>query len=215
MDLFYISPHLYISFLLIAGTLAFSPGPNALLMVKYGSGHSLKEGIFVLSGIITALITYAILFTLGFYVVISKYPNIISFIYIIGSFYLIYLGSKSIYNFFIKQKYLINESCKTDIVHSLHLCFITGYITAISSPNIILNYSAIVPHFVNYSHNPLPQILILLITHIFLAFISMNIYFILSKKAKIYFKKYAYIQVYISNIFLILIGLYVLFKNLF
>ena len=214
MNLFYISPDLYLSFLLIASTLAFSPGPNALLMVKYGSGHSLKEGISVLSGIISALITYGILFTLGFYIVLSKYPGIIKLIYILGSLYIIYLGSKGIYNF-VKNKSKITENSTIEIVHSFKLCFITGYLTAISSPNIIINYSAIVPHFVNYSLKPLPQIIVLIFTHIFLAFISMCLYFFLSNKAKTYFKKYVYIQVYISNIILILMGLVILFKKLF
>ncbi|MES2614874.1 MAG: LysE family translocator [Bdellovibrionota bacterium] len=205
--------HLYASFCILILIISFTPGPNVLLMVKYGMEHRLKEAIFPIPGIVLALLFYALIVSLGLVEILTKYPSVYKIICLVGACYLIYMGSSGLYKLYKNR----GKPCSVDVVLKNHKCrrklFTSGFLCAITNPKMVIIYLVLLPQFVDHNFKALPQFLILSLTHILAVVASMSLYCFLANKAQNYIKKYAKIQVAFTNLILIALGVFVLIEN--
>ncbi len=203
--------HLYMSFCVFAVILAFTPGPNVLLMVKYGLEYKLKEAFFSIPGIALALLTYAIIVSIGLSRVLTKYPASYDFIRIAGACYLIYMG---ISGFYKQYKSILSPTCREKSVEDRRCrlkLFSSGYFCALTNPKILVMYLAFFPQFIDHSRKPFPQFCFLGITHVIIVMLSMTTYCTLAHKSRKYINKYAKIQYVFTNSILLILGLFLLF----
>ena len=93
---------MYYLFFMTVFLLAFSPGPNVVLMINNGLRYQLKDAIFAIFGILSGLIIFAIISSFTVQGVFKFSASFYKYLKVIGAFYLIYLGIK---NIFSKDKY--------------------------------------------------------------------------------------------------------------
>lgn len=204
--------HVYFSFLCLLLVLAYTPGPNVLLMIKNGLQYQVKDAIFSIPGILLAILSYALIVALGLSEILIKYPLLYHSIKNLGSIYLILIGT-----FGLKNLYLSNQKrkfAKEDEVvckgNRLKL-FVSGYICAITNPKIFVMYLAFFPQFINPNQNPTPQFLILGFSHIMITTSSMTFYCLLANKAQYFIKKHSKLQLTCTNVILVLFGTLLIF----
>ncbi len=203
---------LYTSFCFLAALISFTPGPNVLLMIKYGLEYKLKEAVFPIPGIALALLTYAVLVALGLSKILSKYPQLFHIIHILGACYLISIGLLGLFKQ-LRHKIIQLPSLQNQKACRLKL-FSSGYICALTNPKILILYLILIPQFIDKSLNALPQFLFLGLTHILLVILSMTTYCILANQCQSYLKKYSRIQSIITHLILIGLGFFLILKSL-
>jgi homoserine/homoserine lactone efflux protein len=208
-----INSHLYTSFCLLILILSFTPGPNVLLMVKYGLEYRFKHAIMPMPGIALALLTYVVLVSLGLSKVLSHYPNLYQVIRIAGACYLIYMGVSGFYKK-VKNRWAPCAALSEQLPHKGRLkLFTSGYLCALTNPKILAIYLAFLPQFIDHSLRAFPQFLCLGLTHVFIVMTSMTTYCALANKSQTLIKKYSNIQTSITNAILIGLGLFLLMEK--
>lgn len=73
-----------------------SPGPDMMLVLKYGSLSAKRAGWYCVAGIISGLAVHMLLGLFGISLLISNHPMIFNLVRWCGAGYLIYLGIKSL-----------------------------------------------------------------------------------------------------------------------
>jgi len=73
---------------------AASPGPTFVIVSSYSIGESRRRGLLVVSGVLLADLTWAVLAASGLGVLVLRYPAIYTVLQIAGAAYLIWLGAK-------------------------------------------------------------------------------------------------------------------------
>jgi threonine/homoserine/homoserine lactone efflux protein len=134
----------YLSILLIA---TISPGPSMLLAINHGACHGIKKTIFSglgnsLGNLIMALVSIA-----GLGALLLASGILFNIIKWIGILYLIYIGTKLIFEPVktdASEKNNFSQSSKT-----LQRLFIDGFVIAIGNPKGILFFTALFPQFIN------------------------------------------------------------------
>jgi len=73
---------------------AASPGPTFVIVSSYSIGESRRRGLLVVSGVLLADLTWAVLAASGLGVLVLRYPAIYTVLQIAGAAYLAWLGAK-------------------------------------------------------------------------------------------------------------------------
>ncbi len=73
---------------------AASPGPTFVIVSRYSIGESRRRGLLVVSGVLLADLTWAVLAASGLGVLVLRYPAIYTVLQIAGAAYLTWLGGK-------------------------------------------------------------------------------------------------------------------------
>ncbi len=81
-----------ISFFALSFLLAITPGPSVMYVVTYSLRYGAKAGIISTLGINSGSIIAILLAGFGLSYIVDVYPNAITLIQIIGSFYITYLA---------------------------------------------------------------------------------------------------------------------------
>ena len=166
-------------------------------------------------GIALALLTYALLVSLGLAKVINKFPNLYQAIHLSGACYLIYMGLTGLYKL-SKTKFKPNPCAHTfeapEKKCRLKL-FTSGYLCALTNPKILIIYLTLLPQFVDHTLKAFPQLICLGLTHVLIVMASMTTYCILANKSQVFIKKYSKIQISLTNSILIALGSFLLFDK--
>ena len=120
--------------------LTLSPGPDILFLVSTTLNKNLNNAIVTTFGLCTGILihTTGTAFGLGYF--ISKFPELLRLIKLIGCLYLFYLS----YLYFPKKKYkIINDN-----INILTRPFTQGLIMNLSNPKIILFFIGFFPQFI-------------------------------------------------------------------
>jgi len=202
--------HLYLSFVVLISILAFTPGPNVFLMIKYGLEHHVKDALFTVPGICLGLLTYTLLVAVGLAQLIVLHPVFYDFIRIAGAFYLVYMGASGLYKIYFSKdsKDLNKDPCSNKKFRSS--LFVSGYLCALTNPKVIVIYLVFFSQFVDRKKDLFVQFITLGVTHVFIVACSMIFYCILANKAQKFVKKYSRIQMSVTNVILISLGVFLL-----
>ena len=144
--------HVVASMVLLAGVhfgAMLSPGPTALIVLRYSSLNRLQSTTPLILGIVAATLTNTALTLFGVAALILASEKLASALALLGSLYLLYLGSKNI--FIGYQKFVMNESTLEEIKKngsnvyktSFTASFMDGYLVNLLNPKIAVFYVSV------------------------------------------------------------------------
>ncbi|KAB8028576.1 LysE family translocator [Fluviispira multicolorata] len=171
--------NIYLVFTWTVLLLAYSPGPNVVLMINNGLKYKLNNALFAVPGTALALLFFAAItvFCVGGILTIS--PNFFLVLKIIGALYLFYLGIKS---FMSKGK--VNFAVGAAVVEkSKKSLFSEAFLCCITNPKVLFIYVALIPQFITHNDSAFLQLINLCIIQIIVTCVSMLTYLLVARKA--------------------------------
>ena len=193
----------YFLFLQIILFLFITPGPPRVVIVSHTLTHGIKKSVWTAFGDISANFCQGILVVFFIGTFLSDNPNILQTLKWAGILYIIYLA----YDTYTSKIKLINSGNKN--LKSVFSFYRDGFLVAGLSPKSIIFFGTIFTSFIDFTSNYTAQFLILIITYIFLDFLTLMIYAFAANKVSIWLKDNPKILNTISACVLIIIAVYV------
>lgn len=177
-----------LTFATISLLLVISPGPNGVLFLKTVPLHGTRNAMSSLYGICTATYAQGALSFFGLSALVLSSARLFMFIKIVGALYLLYLGVKSLYSVFKKEKELkdvLDTSIKKEKQVTHKFSFMEGFLTQILNPKGSMFYLAALPQLIDFRSAQTTDIFVLVSIHAFAIFIWFTCFiFLLGKGAK-------------------------------
>tara|TARA_A200000113_G_scaffold225847_1_gene248291 strand:+ start:2653 stop:3258 length:606 start_codon:yes stop_codon:yes gene_type:complete len=198
-----VSSSVVIELIILQISVAFSPGLIIALIVNESVQKSRKNGLQVAGGAATGAIFITIITAGVVTFVFNLIPQILTIIYIVGIFYIIYKGVDTIRS---------NVETKSKVINSGS--FNAGMKLNLINPKMWVFYLSVLPIFVTEGGNVFAQLIYLGVVTIFVNLIAdvsyafMSSYFFQTSSLKT--KKLVNT---ISGICLVLIGIYLFFSR--
>ena len=198
----------YFLFLQIAFFLTITPGTPRVVIVTYAINYGLKRSVITAIGEVSANTLQMVLIAFGMGTLISVYPDILNYLRWVGILYLLYIA----FDLFKSSKDLdFNKSFSTKSNLSL---FRDGFLVAFLSPKAWVFFAAIFPQFLNLEGDFIIQLIILIISWIFLDFLTLMLYGFTAKKIVSWFKTNPKTINTISACALVVIAIIIAFTNI-
>ncbi|PMR74626.1 LysE family translocator [Billgrantia endophytica] len=163
----------WVTFLTLAVAATLSPGPAVLLAVRNGAQIGFKRSLSGITGNVCAMLTYALLATIGVAVVFSAFPMFAFWAQVLGGGYLIFLGLKLLLS---RREVNAQASDLAANATKRGRLFAEAYLVGLSNPKALLFYSALFPQFVKPGELILIQSTSLALTFAFCSFTALCIY---------------------------------------
>ena len=177
-----------LTFTTISILLVISPGPNGVLFLKTVPAYGKKNAMSNLLGIFSATYVHGALSFFGLSAIVLSSANLFMLIKIIGALYLLFLGVKSLYSVFKKEKSLndvLNTNIKKEKNRTYKVYFIEGFLTQILNPKVSMFYLAALPQLIDFKSAQTIDIFTLVSIHAFTIFIWFTLFiFLLGKGTK-------------------------------
>ena len=172
----------FILFLQIIIFLFITPGTPRIVIVSYSMNYGVQKCVWTALGDITANFIQAtlVIFVLGTF--FSDNPTFLNIIKWVGVIFLLYLA----YDVYKSSPKEINSEIITS--KSFFSFFKDGFLVAGTSPKAWLFFPLIFPQFIDFNSNYVVQFFILIITYVFLDFLSLIGYALLAQKLIIWIK---------------------------
>jgi len=196
-------PNDFFIFLQIILFLFITPGPPRVVIVSHTLNYGIKKSVWTAFGDISANLCQGILVVFFIGTFLSDNPNILQTLKWAGILYIIFLAYDS-YNSRIR---IINSRNKS--LKSVFSFYRDGFLVAGLSPKSIIFFGTIFTSFIDFTSNYTAQFLILIITYIFLDFLTLMIYAFAANKVSIWFKNNPKFLNTISACVLIIIAIYI------
>ena len=196
-------PNDFFIFLQIILFLFITPGPPRVVIVSHTLTHGIKKSVWTAFGDISANFCQGILVVFFIGTFLSDNPNILQTLKWAGILYIIYLA----YDTYTSKIKLINSGNKN--LKSVFSFYRDGFLVAGLSPKSIIFFGTIFTSFIDFTSNYTAQFLILIITYIFLDFLTLMIYAFAANKVSIWFKNNPKFLNTISACVLIIIAIYI------
>ena len=193
---------LTIEFILLQISVAFSPGLIIALVVNEAVQKGRKNALQVAYGAATGAIGITMITAGVITYIFSLIPEILTFIYIFGMFYIIYKGIKTIQNKVDSSEVLGSAS------------FMSGFKINLANPKMWVFYLSVLPLFITDESNIFSSLIYLGIVTIFINLFADISYALLSSylfnNSSTKIKRYINI---FSGVCLIGIGIYLFFSR--
>ena len=196
-------PNDFFIFLQIILFLFITPGPPRVVIVSHTLTYGIKKSVWTAFGDISANFCQGILVVFFIGTFLSDNPNILQTLKWAGILYIIYLA----YDTYTSKIKLINSGNKN--LKSVFSFYRDGFLVAGLSPKSIIFFGTIFTSFIDFTSNYTAQFLILIITYIFLDFLTLMIYAFAANKVSIWFKNNPKFLNTISACVLIIIAIYI------
>lgn len=201
------------SFFAVAFVIAVTPGPSVVYVVSYSLRYGLKAGIVSTLGINLGSIVAILVAAFGLSSLLEIYPNAISFVQILGSFYVIYLA---VLMWPRRQNVSMGEQDLTE--NDYRNLFKNGFVTSVLNPKDILFYTAFIPAFIPQSvegSSYQAYFLFLAFSFMLIGFVTKSMFAVFSGYTKSALdSKNARLMNYISSGVLFSLGLFLLAKSM-
>lgn len=163
-------PENFLIFLQIILFMFITPGAPRILIMTQSLNFGFKKSLWTAFGDISANILQMILVLFGLTALLKVFPNIIIYFKWAGIIYLVYIAYG-----YIKLKLNINIKKKIK-QKSIGALYIDGFLVAFLSPKATVFFATVFPTFLIVGSNYYYHFFILLITYIFLDFLTLAIY---------------------------------------
>nr|WP_257099073.1 LysE family translocator [Pseudovibrio flavus] len=137
-----------------------TPGPNMILIIGQSLSHGFSAGLLTVVGATIAQLLQIIVVTLGLGWVVQQAPLVFEAIRYGGAAYLLYLGITA-----LLKKQSIQKPALSGSRH-----FAGGFLVGLSNPKTLIFLAALFPQFMTTSLPAEPQLTILAVTYLALAF---------------------------------------------
>ena len=172
----------YFLFLQIVLFLFITPGTPRIVIISYSMNYGVQKCVWTALGDITANFIQGtlVIFVLGSF--FSNNPNFLNIFKWIGIIYLMYLA----YDVYKSKPKDINSHNYSE--KSILSFFKDGFLVAGTSPKAWMFFPLIFPQFIDFGSNYVVQFFILIVTYMFLDFVSLIAYAILANKLIVWLK---------------------------
>ena len=196
-------PSDFLIFLQIILFLFITPGLPRVVIVSHTLNYGLKRSVWTAFGDISANIIQGILvvFIIGSF--LSDNPQVLNYLKWAGILYIVYLA----YDTYTAKISSINS--KEISTKSTFSFYKDGFMVAGLSPKAIIFFGTIFSSFINFENNIISQFLILMITYVFLDFVTLMIYGLTAERVSVWLKSKPKILNTISACVLLIIAIYV------
>jgi threonine/homoserine/homoserine lactone efflux protein len=131
------------TFIVASILLNITPGVDSFYILKYSASQGIKAGLWAASGILSGIFFHTIMASVGLSSLLAKSATVYSFVKIIGSLYLIYLGVKMFF-----EKGGVVEKNGDAMVCNVWKIFRHGFLTNVLNPKVAIFFLAFLPQFV-------------------------------------------------------------------
>jgi len=172
----------YLLFLQIVFFLCITPGTPRVVIMTYTINYGLRRSVITAFGDISANTIQMIFVAFGIGAIITTNPEILNYAKWVGVIYLLYLA------FDLKRsstKFSIEGKLSSKSNFSLYR---DGFFVAFFSPKAWIFFGAIFPQFLNLSGDFKIQLLILILSYVFIDFSSLILYGFVAKKITTWLK---------------------------
>ena len=140
------------AFIVASALLIISPGVDTIYILSRSIAQGKRAGIYSVLGISTGSLLHVTLAAFGLSIIIAQSVTAFNIIKYAGAVYLVYLGIKM-----LLSKPIIQLNIDTPY-HNFRKLYISGILTNLFNPKIILFYLVFLPQFVltSEAHNPIP-----------------------------------------------------------
>ena len=144
------------AFIVASALLIVSPGVDTVYILSRSIAQGKKAGIYSVLGIVTGSLLHVTLAAFGLSIIIAQSVTSFNIIKYAGAVYLSYLGIKM-----LLAKPIAQLDTDTPFLNVGKL-YISGILTNLFNPKIILFYLVFLPQFVKTSeaHNPIPFLIL-------------------------------------------------------
>ena len=172
----------YFLYLQIILFLFITPGTPRIVIISYSMNYGVQKCVWTAFGDVTANIIQAtlVIFVIGSF--ISDHPLFLNTFKWIGVVYLTYLA----YDTYNSRPKDINSSEISE--KSIFSFFKDGFLVAGTSPKAWMFFPLIFPQFIDFGSNYVVQFFILIVTYMFLDFVSLIAYAMLANKLIVWLK---------------------------
>lgn len=193
---------LFVYFLAMA-----SPGQNFVIVVYTAMNYGLNLGVTSALGVATGSFLYATFSIFGYGVLLSFYPNILLYLQILGSAYIVYIG----YGITASNPRNLSENRLKFEINTYFKAYARGLMTNLSNPKSVVFFTSIFGAYI-------PKNSDLIIFSLLIAFVlfmsviwhsALALFFSFNSILKIYHRRINLINLIIGSL-LILIGLSVI-----
>lgn len=160
------SSHLYIAFVAAAAVLILVPGPTVMLVTSTSLRCGVRAGLVAVAGSTSAAALQLSVVVAGLASVVTWLGNYFEWLRWAGVGYLVFLGSRAL----LRQP-SGNEAVAYETPASSNVArdFSRGFIVTLTNPKTLLFLGAFLPQFVDSEAAPLPQLLVLAVSFLFIA----------------------------------------------
>ena len=172
----------YFLFLQIILFLFITPGTPRIVIISYSMNYGIQKCVWTALGDISANFIQGtlVIFFLGSF--FSDNPNFLNILKWIGIIYLIYLA----YDLYKNKPKEINSHDYSE--KSVFSFFKDGFLVAGTSPKAWMFFPLIFPQFIDFNSSYVVQFFILIVTYMFLDFVSLIAYGMLANKLIVWLK---------------------------
>jgi threonine/homoserine/homoserine lactone efflux protein len=142
----------YLLFISVVTLIVVTPGPNLFLLLGMPSGGGQFPGLVATLGFCAAILSHATLALVGVGALIATSAILFTAIKVIGAFYLIWMGVKSLLSL-RKAGGLVVTPSSGNAALSAPKAFVRGYLSNILNPKPAIFYVAAFPQFLS-PHEP-------------------------------------------------------------
>jgi len=144
-----------LAFVLTAGAIVLSPGPDTVIILRYALSSGRKVGLAAVLGVQIGLIGHTLLAIFGISVIIASSPILFKLVAIMGAAYLAWIGIQGFRGSTLKfDADAPRISAKKAILDAM-LCNLLN-------PKVIILFLALLPNYVDPAKGQLPLQLIIL-----------------------------------------------------
>jgi len=159
-----------------------SPGPAIFLAISNGMTRDMKTVALSSLGNIVGLLLLSSISIVGLGAIITSSATLFMLVKLTGAIYLIYLGVRQFRN--SKAVVLENFRQGEDKQRQASSFFNEGFLLAATNPKPILFFTAIFPQFLDQHNAIAPQFLLMTAIFMFLSFVSLFSYGLISKSTR-------------------------------
>lgn len=170
---------LWLAYAVAATIILTIPGPTILLVVSYALSHGRRAAFATVTGTIAGDIVAMVLSLAGLGALMSVSAALFTAVKWIGALYLIYLGYRM-----WRGAGGRFEADGTAPLASPRRMFWDAFTVTVLNPKSITFFIAFLPQFMNLSRPVLPQLVILGVTFLVIAFMSVTSYALLAGSAR-------------------------------
>jgi len=153
--------------------LSVTPGPDMAYVIGQSVANGRRAGIVSASGVGLGSCTHAIASALGLTALITASPVMFTVIKYTGAAYLVYLGSKMVFETFKIQVQAANIDSPPVRNASAYSLLSKGFITTLTNPKVLLFFISFFPQFVTpQGEQQAASFLLLGLTYALIAFLT-------------------------------------------
>lgn len=181
----------WITFIVAAVIIAFSPGSGAVLSMSHGLSYGVKKTTGTILGLQVGLLLVLFIAGAGVGSILLASEFAFNVVKVVGALYLIYLGfSQWRAKVDVKPDASVQAAARSlaGAVPSLRKRFLLGFFTNATNPKGIVFMVAVLPQFISQSAPLLPQLLILAATLCAIDLIVMHGYAFLASSTQRFFR---------------------------